>query len=142
LEREFVRETEVFKENLPQCQTLAAAVGNRWLPELWHRLLWASFLSFVSISCIFFWRQKTHASVVVSEVTLPAKHFSKTSRKHYHLSFFFLYSPPRWVYCTEIGIQIIYHSTLLACFPYFEKIKVGLWDHIAVCMCVYSPYHC
>jgi hypothetical protein len=29
LEREFVRETEVFKENLPQCQTLAAAVGNR-----------------------------------------------------------------------------------------------------------------
>jgi hypothetical protein len=25
----------------------------------------------------------------------------------------------------------------LACFPYFEKNKVGLWDHVAVCVCVY-----
>jgi hypothetical protein len=24
----------------------------------------------------------------------------------------------------------------LAYIPYFEKIKVGLWDHIAVCVCV------
>jgi hypothetical protein len=28
---------------------------------------------------------------------------------------------------------------LLACFPYFEKIKVGLWDHCAVCLSVYHP---
>jgi hypothetical protein len=32
--------------------------------------------------------------------------------------------------------------SILAYFPYFEKTKVGLWDHVAVCVCVsvYSPY--
>jgi hypothetical protein len=28
---------------------------------------------------------------------------------------------------------------LLAFFPCFEKIKVGLWDHLAVCVSVYAP---
>jgi hypothetical protein len=26
--------------------------------------------------------------------------------------------------------------TILVYFPYFGKIKVGLWNHIAVCICV------
>jgi hypothetical protein len=29
------------------------------------------------------------------------------------------------------------YDPFLAYFPYFEKIKVVLWDHVAVCMCVY-----
>jgi hypothetical protein len=42
--------------------------------------------------------------------------------------------------------------SFLAYFPYFEKIEVGLWDHVAVCVCacararayvsVYPPYRC
>jgi hypothetical protein len=28
----------------------------------------------------------------------------------------------------------------LAYFPYFEKIKVGLWDHHAICVSVNPPY--
>jgi hypothetical protein len=30
----------------------------------------------------------------------------------------------------------IYSIMFLACFPYFKKIKVGLWDYRAVCVCV------
>jgi hypothetical protein len=25
---------------------------------------------------------------------------------------------------------------VLACFHYFEKNRVGLWDHVAICLCV------
>jgi hypothetical protein len=36
----------------------------------------------------------------------------------------------------------VYLYICLAYFPYFEKIKVGLWDYITVCVCVpvYPPY--
>jgi hypothetical protein len=30
-------------------------------------------------------------------------------------------------------------SDLLAYFPYFEKTEVGLWDHVAVCVCLCIP---
>jgi hypothetical protein len=32
--------------------------------------------------------------------------------------------------------EFILRTNLLAYIPYFEKIKVGLWDHVAVCVCV------
>jgi hypothetical protein len=41
--------------------------------------------------------------------------------------------------CENLKSKIIYlllSSALLAYFPYFENIKVGLRDHLAVCVCV------
>jgi hypothetical protein len=41
-----------------------------------------------------------------------------------------------------VSLQILYRNVrtvfrwFLAYFPYFEKIKIGLWDHVAVCVCV------
>jgi hypothetical protein len=35
-------------------------------------------------------------------------------------------------------IVIIIHAILLLfCFPYSEKIKAGLWDHFAACLCIH-----
>jgi hypothetical protein len=40
-------------------------------------------------------------------------------------------------------MRSIYILILLPYFSYFEKIKVGLWDHVSVCVyvCV-SPFRC
>jgi hypothetical protein len=36
-------------------------------------------------------------------------------------------------------INLVYILTLLAYLPYFENIKVGLWDHHAVCVSASLP---
>jgi hypothetical protein len=52
-----------------------------------------------------------------------------------------------WMYSFHYFNQLKYFRNLfnevviifLADFPYFEKIKVGLWDHHAICVSVYPP---
>jgi hypothetical protein len=36
-------------------------------------------------------------------------------------------------------ICVVKSKCFLAYFPYFEKIKLFLWDFLAVCLCVYAP---
>jgi hypothetical protein len=38
------------------------------------------------------------------------------------------------------NIMVTWLASLLACFPYFEEMKVGVWVHLAVCVSAYvSP---
>jgi hypothetical protein len=61
---------------------------------------------------IVLWRYSVYASVVYSD------------RSEFH------YFDESMMFCGE----------LLAYFPYFEKIRVGLWDYVAVCVCIHPPH--
>jgi hypothetical protein len=39
----------------------------------------------------------------------------------------------------QFGWPVFYCKPFLAYFPYFEKNRIGLWGHVAVCVCVCIP---